>query len=255
MVEETPWQQALRYENRPNPYPFYEELRKTPVSRQPDGTYVVSTYRELVQLLHDPRVSSDARKRPGGPVRRSPSPSEGGRSSAETDPPEHDVDRRRMMRHFGPPECPHMVADLEPEIRRIFGELLDNMKGKTRIDVVDEFAFPGPVTVICKVLGVPLEDIPRFHDWIEAALDGRGPRPGGERPGAAAPRCRRVRAGGGRVQAVPGRPARPVPRAARTGHVVGDGPTTTARRGACPRSRSSTTPCSCSSPGMRPRST
>ena len=77
-----------------------------------------------------------------------------------------------MMRHFGPPECPHMIADFEPEIRRIFGGLLDDMKGKTRIDVVDEFAFPGPVTVICKVLGVPLESIPRFHGWIETALDG-----------------------------------------------------------------------------------
>ena len=74
MVEETPWQQALRYENRANPYPFYDELRKTPVSRQPDGSYVVSTYREVVQLLHDPRVSSDERKRPGAapvnPLRR-----------------------------------------------------------------------------------------------------------------------------------------------------------------------------------------
>jgi cytochrome P450 len=73
------------------------------------------------------------------------------------DPSEHDLDRRRMMRHFGPPECPHMIAGMEPEIRRIFTGLLDDMKGKTRIDVVDEFAFPGPVTVICKVLGVPLE--------------------------------------------------------------------------------------------------
>ena len=45
MAVETPWQQALRNANRANPYPFYEELRKTPVSRQPDGSYVVSTYR------------------------------------------------------------------------------------------------------------------------------------------------------------------------------------------------------------------
>jgi fatty acid omega-hydroxylase len=168
MVEETPWQQSLRYENRPNPYPFYEELRKTPVSRQPDGSYVVSTYREVVQLLHDPRVSSDTRKRPGAILGRNPFEA----TIITEDPPEHDVDRRRMMRHFGPPECPHMIAGLEPEIRRIFGELLDDMKGKTRIDVVDEFAFPGPVTVICKVLGVPLEFIPRFHGWIETALDG-----------------------------------------------------------------------------------
>jgi cytochrome P450 len=181
MAEETPWQQSLRFEGRANPYPLYAELRKTPVARQPDGTYVVSTYREVVQLLHDPRVSSDPRKRPGtprnpssdarkrpGPPRRNPV----GATVITEDPPEHDVDRRRMMRHFGPPECPHMVADLEPEIRRIFGELLDKMKGKTRIDTVDEFAFPGPVTVICNVLGVPVEDIPRFRAWIEAALDG-----------------------------------------------------------------------------------
>ena len=38
MADLTPWQQALLYENRANPYPFYAELRKTPVSRQPDGT-------------------------------------------------------------------------------------------------------------------------------------------------------------------------------------------------------------------------
>jgi cytochrome P450 len=168
MVEETPWQQAMRYENRPNPYPFYAELRKTPVSRQPDGSYVVSTYREVVQLLHDPRVTSDPRKRPGAIP--GSDPLEG--SIIELDPPEHDVDRRRMMRHFGPPGCPHMIADFEPEIRRIFTGLLDHMQGKTRIDVVDDFAYPGPVTVICKVLGVPLEDIPKFHDWIEVALDG-----------------------------------------------------------------------------------
>src|SRR5947208_934698 len=64
MAEETPWQQVLRYANRANPYPFYAELRKTPVARQPDGSYVVSTYREIVALTHDPRVSSDLRNRP-----------------------------------------------------------------------------------------------------------------------------------------------------------------------------------------------
>jgi fatty acid omega-hydroxylase len=167
MVEETPWQQALRKANRANPYPFYAELRKTPVARQPDGTYVVSTYREVVQLLHDPRVTSDTRKRPGAILGRDPLEA----TIITEDPPEHDRDRRLMMRHFGPPECPHMIAGLEPEIRRVVAERLDAMKGKTRIDVVDEFAFPVPVTVICQILGMPLESIPRFHGWIEAALD------------------------------------------------------------------------------------
>ncbi|MFI0790913.1 cytochrome P450 [Streptomyces lydicus] len=183
MVEETPWQQALRYTNRANPYPFYEELRKTPVARQPDGTYVVSTYREIVTLLHDPRVSSDPRKCPVPAA----APTEGAGAEAEPiteavislepniitqDPPEHDRDRRLMTPHFvGPPHSPHLISDLEPEIHRIVAGLLDDMRGKTRVDAVDDFAYPLPVTVICKVLGVPLEDEPRFHHWIETALD------------------------------------------------------------------------------------
>lgn len=77
-----------------------------------------------------------------------------------------------MMPHFvGPPRSPHLISDLEPEIHRIVAGLLDGMKGKNRIDAVDDFAYPLPVTVICKVLGVPLEDEPRFHHWIETALD------------------------------------------------------------------------------------
>jgi cytochrome P450 len=150
------------------------------VSRQPDGTYVVGTYREIVALLHDPRVSSDLTKRPA--AARVAAPVEQGTEPIKevivleptiitSDPPEHDRDRRLMMRHFGPPHSPHMISDVEPEIRRIVDGLLDKMKGKTRIDVVDEFAYPLPVTVICKILGVPLEDEPRFHAWIETALD------------------------------------------------------------------------------------
>jgi fatty acid omega-hydroxylase len=182
VVEETPWQQALRYANRANPYPFYEELRKTPVARQPDGTYVVSTYREIVSLLHDPRVSSDPRKCPvpaaaraGGSAEPAAEPIREALTEPNIitcDPPEHDRDRRMMMPHFvGPSPSPDRISHMEPEIRRIVAGLLDDMSGKTRIDAVDDFAYPLPVTVICKVLGVPLEDEPRFHQWIETALD------------------------------------------------------------------------------------
>jgi fatty acid omega-hydroxylase len=176
MSEETPWQQALRYANRANPYPLYAELRKTPVARQPDGTYVVSTYREVVALLHDPRVSSDLRRRaraaPAGQGPESIPAIIAEPSIISSDPPEHDRARRQMMRHFGPPHSPRLVSDLEPEIRRIVAGLLDGLKGKARIDVAREFAYPLPVTVICRVLGVPREDEPRFHAWIQAWLDG-----------------------------------------------------------------------------------
>ncbi|GEK04379.1 cytochrome P450 [Streptomyces sp. 1-11] len=88
------------------------------MARQPDGTYVVSTYREIVALLHDPRVSSDPRKCPvpAGAQAAGAEPAAEPIREALTepniitcDPPEHDRDRRTMMPHFaGPPQAPHL---------------------------------------------------------------------------------------------------------------------------------------------------
>src|SRR5499427_9196453 len=176
MANLTPWQQALLYENRANPYPFYAELRKTPVSRQPNGSYVVSTYREIVSILHDPRVSSDLRRRPNAapPAEAAAETSayHGEPSMITSDPPEHDRVRRATMRHFGPPHSTELVSSQEAEIKRIVAGLLNKLKGKKRIDAVDEFAYPLPVTVICAVLGVPRQDEPRFHGWIQAFMNG-----------------------------------------------------------------------------------
>ena len=55
---------------------------------------------------------------------------------------------------------------MEPGIQRLCNELLDKAKGKTRIDLVDDYAYPVPVRAICKILGVPLKDEPQFHAWI-----------------------------------------------------------------------------------------
>src|SRR6516165_4235964 len=119
MADLTPWQQALLYENRANPYLFYAELRKTPVSKQPDGRYVVSTYREIVSILHDPRVSSDLTKRPkaaSAAAETASSPTsmyDREPSMITSDPPEHDRVRRATMRHFGPPHTPDLVSSQE----------------------------------------------------------------------------------------------------------------------------------------------
>ena len=57
MSEPTLLDQVFAQESRQDPYPLFAEMRKTPVARQPDGTYVVSAYEHIVTLLHDPRVS------------------------------------------------------------------------------------------------------------------------------------------------------------------------------------------------------
>ena len=76
MTPETAWAEAMKFENRPNPYPFFDELRKTPVARVVNGIYAVTGYRELVTLAHDPRVSSDMSHSLAAPSRQpSPGPS------------------------------------------------------------------------------------------------------------------------------------------------------------------------------------
>ena len=57
--------------------------------------------------------------------------------------------------------------------------LIDGFAGRNQVDIVDDFAYPFPVTVICELLGVPREDEPRFHVWVEAGRG--GPRPDGRR--------------------------------------------------------------------------
>ena len=172
----------MKYENRANPYPFFDELRKTPVARVTNGIYAVSGYREIITLAHDPRVSSDLRNRDQASTQsanRSDAISEMMEKYGKdpmmitADPPDHDRARRQAMRHFGPPHSPDLIPGMEPECQRIVNDLLDKARGKTRIDVVDEYAYRLPVTIICQVLGVPLKDEPLFHGWIADLMAGR----------------------------------------------------------------------------------
>jgi cytochrome P450 len=160
--------------NRANPYPLWAKLRQTPVCWQEDGpdeagTYVVSTYREIMALLQDPRVSSDMSEsaQTGGRPLTSMAP----HRFVSLTPPEHNRLRGLVMRYFGPPERPAYLAQLRPEIVRIVTTLLDQMQGQRQIDLVDRFAYPLTVTVICRILGVPPEDEPKFHVWANALAE------------------------------------------------------------------------------------
>ncbi|MER7468592.1 cytochrome P450 [Streptomyces sp. NPDC097981] len=161
-------QRILDYSSRADPYPLYAELRRTPVARQEDGSYVISTYRELMDILHNPHLSSDVRNlsRPMAAAEGRATP-----SFINLDPPEHDRLRRMTMRHFGPPHTPGLVTSLEGDLTATVSGLIDGFAGKEEVDIVDDFAYPFPVTVICHLLGVPREDEPQFHVWVNAIID------------------------------------------------------------------------------------
>jgi cytochrome P450 len=185
MTPEEAFDAAMRHENRANPYPFFDELRKTPVVRVTNGIYAVTGYEELMALAHDPRISSDLRKRrpPAGRDRQIAdesvveAPEIAGAYRQEPsfiaqDPPEHDRARRQCMRFFGPPHSPELIPDQEPLCQQIVNELLGKAMEKSRMDAVDDFAYPLPVNVICRIMGIPVEDEPQFHAWITDIASG-----------------------------------------------------------------------------------
>lgn len=197
MTQQSLYEQVLDYANRANPYPLYAKLRQTPITRQIDGSYVVSTYREIVSLLHDPRIGSDfrmrsAHDRPSAGLSanqelasKNQAQDEGAETSSSNqgsetevvpsfiglDPPEHDRLRRQATWPFGPPHTPGRVADMEPELILLANRQIDTIKGRTSIDIVEDFAYPIPVTMISELLGVPPEDQPRLHALSEAIIE------------------------------------------------------------------------------------
>jgi cytochrome P450 len=147
---------------RANPYPLYAALREEPVSLQADGTWVVSGFDEITALLHDPRISSDmdnAAQAPRTGIRK---------SLIFQDPPGHDRLRRAVMATF----TPARVESLRAEVRHLIDRLLDAVGCRTRLDLVDEIAYPLPVSVICALLGIPEQDEARFHVWADTLARG-----------------------------------------------------------------------------------
>ncbi|GAA4921296.1 cytochrome P450 [Nonomuraea thailandensis] len=170
---------------RADPYRFFGALRESPVTLQDDGSYLVSTYREIVALLHDPRISSDRRNLDSA----APHDPDLDPSFIGLDPPEHDRLRHLAMRHFGPPHSPGTVERLRPKMLGLTTSLIDALAGRNRADLVDEVAYPLPVAVICALLGVPEEDEPRFHALADEVVETLGP---GEEDRAERERARRA---------------------------------------------------------------
>ncbi len=163
--------QILDPANRANPHPLYDRLREMPVAPVDDGYFAVSTYAAISSLLHDPRMSKEQRK---SVIPLTMSQRIEPRPFLQLDPPEHDRLRRLTVDQF----TPARVAATHDRIVTLIDELLDARRDQGRIDIVDDFAYPLPVTIVCELLGVPREDEPRFRVWVDTLADSLDPDPG-----------------------------------------------------------------------------
>ncbi|MFI6688548.1 cytochrome P450 [Streptomyces sp. NPDC050485] len=83
------------------------------------------------------------------------------------DPPELTRIRNLVTKAF----TTRQVERLRPHVRRLAGELIDAMEAAGRpADLVRDFALPIPMSVICELLGVPVEDQPKFKGWNDSLL-------------------------------------------------------------------------------------
>jgi cytochrome P450 len=80
------------------------------------------------------------------------------------------ADHRRLRRLVTKAFTPRMVEGLRPRIEEIAGELIDAVETRGEMDLVEDYAFPLPITVIAELLGIPAADRDRFRSWSNAIV-------------------------------------------------------------------------------------
>ncbi|OBK98704.1 cytochrome [Mycobacterium asiaticum] len=154
--------QLLDPVNRADPYPVCAELRGNGPVVLPGSDFVLfSSYRDCDEVLRHPSSSSDHLKSTAAQqmLEADPSLRKGTPPSfLFLDPPDHTRLRKLVSKAF----APKVVNALQPEISALVDGLLDRIAEQGSFDVVADFAYPLPVAVICRLLGVPLEDEPQF---------------------------------------------------------------------------------------------
>ena len=161
-----------------DPYSLYRRLRtEAPVRevRMPRGlkVWLVTRYADAREALADPLLHKDMRqardlfdRHTTGGAAVSTFGRELGAHMLNSDPPDHTQLRKLVATAF----TMRRVELLRPRIEQITDDLLTGIAGQDRVDLVDDFAFPLPVTVICELLGVPQHDRDEFRAWSTALV-------------------------------------------------------------------------------------
>jgi len=139
-----------------DPYPFYHRLRAAdPMHLTPIGLYVASRHADIVSILRDKRFGKDfigrMTRRSGPQILEEPVYRSMSHWMLQLDPPDHGRLRGLVVRAF----TARRVEDMRPRIQAIVDEIIDRVEPRGAMDIIADFAFRLPVTVICDMLGIP----------------------------------------------------------------------------------------------------
>ena len=147
---------------REDPYPYYERFRgPTPLLRVAETIWFALGHADVTTMLRHPNLSTDESHAATEAELAAADPNRP-RSLLFMDPPDHTRLRGLVARAF----TPRRIDELRATTQAIATELVDAMAAKAGpVDLVQAFAYPLPVRVICALLGVPPEDEAMFTDW------------------------------------------------------------------------------------------
>lgn len=165
-------------EFRKNPYAVYARYRQQEPIATVDtgyakGAYFLTRYDDVLQVLKDPRFSSDSRKL--HPDRKKPLVMRWlpnffdalQNSMVMADDPDHRRLRDQVHKAFTPTRIQSMTSRIET----LCGQLLDQAARRPEIDLIAEYALPLPLTIISEMMGVPPAQRAKFHHWTARFLE------------------------------------------------------------------------------------
>jgi cytochrome P450 len=149
-----------------NPFPIWDELRaECPVVHTERflGCYMPTTYEAVRQVAYDTEHFSSRRVivrdiRPDAPQSAPP---------ITSDPPEHKPAKQLLL----PPFTPDAMKKLEPRVRAICNELIDEFIAEGKCDAAARYTRHIPVRAIAHMLGIPDKDGDLFIKWIHEILE------------------------------------------------------------------------------------
>lgn len=175
---------ALDQDFYTDPHPAYRSIKrhgnkpteivlKTGMAYLPPGlrAWLVTSYEDVAFVLRDERFRKDITEAmPLFAANSGQQESEGrARSSllydnmANNDPPKHTRLRKPLNANF----TARAVSGRHQDILRAATEALDAVAGRETFDLVQDYAFPFSIAVICDTLGVPARDRRTFNSWVQ----------------------------------------------------------------------------------------
>ena len=147
-----------------DPYPHYERLRTSdPMHVTAHGAFLASRHAEVSLVLRDKRFGKDfvdrTIRRYGPKIMEEPIFRSMSHWMLQQDQPDHTRLRGLVVKAF----TARRVEDMRPRIQEVVDRTIDDVIARGHMDLIEDFAFRLPVTIICDMLGIPEEHREVFY--------------------------------------------------------------------------------------------